>query len=201
MKSIIENPVPQSKNAIIQAFVNLGLKGTTSFINESIICSALLEPGERLVNMGQKQYNLYFIQSGLLKIVFCNKSGREFIRAFVANGMFYIPLTSYLLNAGAECYVEAIEHCEIQHIPLSVIEKGLETSIGLNKVWRGYMNQHFIRHERREIDLLSSDATQRYINFLEDYPDLDSRLPRHLVASYLGVTEPSLSRIRKNIST
>ncbi len=185
----------------LQSLVDLCIQDPSSNTEAVLTHPAHFAPGERLLNIGDKHHNLYFFSKGLLKIVYCDKEGREIIRAFITNGMFYLSLSSYLQNTGALCYVEAIEPCEAEYVSYTVISKGLETSLELNKVWRQYMNQHFVRHERRELELLSHKATQRYTRFLKDYPDLDARLSRNLVASYLGVTEQSLSRIRKGLKT
>jgi len=196
-----DKPSSQCSRSIVQALELLGAENTNAYINANQIFSIQLAPTERLINAGDQRYNLYYFSNGLLKIVYCLNNGREFIRAFIVNGMFFVPISSYLQHSGASCYVEAIEFSEAEYIPYSVIESGLEISLSLNKALRRYMNQHFIRHERRELALLSSTAAQRYMSFLEDYPELDARLPRNLVASYLGITEQSLSRVRKSLGT
>jgi CRP-like cAMP-binding protein len=57
---------------------------------------------------------------------------------------------------------------------------------------------HFEKIERRS-QLVSQDATTRYLNFVQEFPSLVNRVPLSFIASYLGITQSSLSRIRKNI--
>jgi CRP-like cAMP-binding protein len=57
----------------------------------------------------------------------------------------------------------------------------------------------FIEKEQREREFLSENATQRYINLIKQEPKFESRIPQHLIASYLGITPVALSRIRKRL--
>jgi CRP-like cAMP-binding protein len=57
----------------------------------------------------------------------------------------------------------------------------------------------FIKKERREATLLLDDAKTRYLNFLEEYPGLETRLKQYHIASYLGITPVSLSRVRAQL--
>jgi len=59
--------------------------------------------------------------------------------------------------------------------------------------------QHFILKEQREAALLLDDAETRYRQFLSDYPGLDKRIAQYHIASYIGVTPVTLSRIRKKM--
>jgi len=192
-----EEPV----TGLISAFETLGVTNTASILEAKQVKSSSLQPGQRLIQIGDKNRNLYFFSKGLFKIVYCDEFGREFIRAFLQSGMFYVSLSSCLKNCPCNCYLEAIEYCEFEFIDFDLVTRGLDSSLSFNRAWRKYMNSHFIRHERRELELLANNAKQRYLNFLEDNPDLDARLPNKLVASYLGITEQSLSRIRKDLNT
>ncbi|MCG8614076.1 MAG: Crp/Fnr family transcriptional regulator [Pseudomonadales bacterium] len=184
----------------LSRFESLGATDIRELIPDEVFRVHRLAKSETLVACGTQDNRLYLVIDGLLKIDHVTENGRHYVRAFLREDMFYATLSSILTQLPNQCTVQAIEPCTICSIPFSCLQTGLDQSLKLNIAWRRYMEQHFIRHERRELDLLGNDARQRYINFIRDYPSLESRIPNHLIAAYLGVTEQSLSRIKRNLT-
>jgi len=75
----------------------------------------------------------------------------------------------------------------------------LDTIIGWEAIVHKIISKALIQKVERRSPLVTEDATERYLKFLEIYPNVVNRVPLSYVASYLGITQSSLSRIRKNI--
>ena len=78
-------------------------------------------------------------------------------------------------------------------------EELLNTIIGWDKIVHKIINKALIDKVSRRSPLVSEDATTRYLSFMEMFPNVINRVPLSYLASYLGITQSSLSRIRKNI--
>ncbi len=192
--------MPQNDyQGFLEAMHRRGVTDIARYIPASEVASNAIKARQVLLHPGSANQQLFLIRSGLCKIVYSNEDGKEFIRAFLNEDMFYVAYRSFLTGRPTDCRVEAIEDSEVLSVPFHRLYSALDLSLSLNRAWRTYMEQHFIRHERRELSLLSSTATERYQQFLQDYSALESRLPQHLIAAYLGITEQSLSRLRKTL--
>jgi CRP-like cAMP-binding protein len=75
----------------------------------------------------------------------------------------------------------------------------LQTIVGWEAIVHKIISRALIQKVERRSPLVSEDATTRYLKFMEIYPNVVNRIPLSYIASYLGVTQSSLSRIRKNI--
>lgn len=155
--------------------------------------------GEFLVQVGGADPRLFFILKGLLRIYYIDHSGREFTKAFVSENMFYTGLTSYLVDEPSGFSVEALETCELLFIDYACFEQAVKSDLSMANLWRNYMQAHFVRHEKREASLLLSTGKEKYLNFLAQYPGLEKRIPQYQIASYIGLTEASLSRVKRQL--
>ena len=107
---------------------------------------------------------------------------------------------SFLLQKPTELYTLALENTEllsISHSDLNELYKGSE--IGLN-IGRIASESLFIHKQAQQIDLLTLTAEERYTKLLSRQPEIIQRTPQKHIASYLGITPESFSRIRKKIT-
>ena len=180
-----------------QAFEDLGAEGIRSLIPPQKISLVDVKKGSSLIQAGDYDHHLYWVWRGIFKISHYWEDGREHIKAFLPEGRFYMAYSSWLQQTPSEFYVEAIEPALVVKLDFVLIDQILDSSIAMNQAWRRYMDQHFLRHEQREMDLLSRNAQERYERFLKDNASVADRLPLHCIARYIGVTDQSLSRLRK----
>ena len=96
-------------------------------------------------------------------------------------------------------YLQAIEDCKMVVFPKQDWKEISEIIIGWDNIIQKIIAKHHTEKIRKRSDLISQDATERYLGFLEKFPTLANRIPLSYIASYLGMTASSLSRIRKNI--
>ena len=79
------------------------------------------------------------------------------------------------------------------------VYKLLETNIHWQQIYRNLLERVYIIKEKREADFLLLNATDRYMNFIKEYPHINKMIRQHHIASYLGITPESLSRIRAQL--
>lgn len=140
-----------------------------------------------------------FVDNGILRVCYYNNKGEEITRYFIDENNFAVDLNSFTNQIPSSEYVQAITDCILFVFSADAL-KDLSTTI---IVWNGIINQitakSLIEKVNRISPMLAEDAKARYINFLEKFPHLANRIPLSFLASYLGITQSSLSRIRKNI--
>jgi CRP-like cAMP-binding protein len=95
-------------------------------------------------------------------------------------------------------YLQAITDCRLVVFSKADWEELSHTIVGWDNI-KNKIVQKCLYQKSRKSPVVSQDATTRYLEFLQNYPSLTNRIPLAFIASYLGVTQQSLSRIRKNI--
>ncbi|MFN8699755.1 MAG: Crp/Fnr family transcriptional regulator [Flavobacteriales bacterium] len=157
------------------------------------------QKGENLLSEGQICKTLYFINSGLTKSYLLN-DGKEHIRQFAAENDFVVDLGSFLSQSKSSFYIQTLESTDALKITFEDLDKLFNSSLIFMKLGKVMAERSTINLIKRSVSLLKDDAKQRYLNLMKERPSLIQRVPQFMIASYLGVTPESLSRIRKEIS-
>ncbi|MBL8326328.1 MAG: Crp/Fnr family transcriptional regulator [Rubrivivax sp.] len=153
--------------------------------------------GAGLLAQGQIWRDALLVERGLLRLYFVRHDGREFNKNFFADGALFFPLTPAMWSDASLFAIGALDAGLVWHADSASIRRCLETH-GLWHVTRGRMLERLITHKlQREHDLLTPDGRRRYEAFRRREPLLAERVPLNQLASYLGLTDVSLSRIRR----
>ena len=155
-----------------------------------------LHKDENFVEAGSTFDQVVFILDGILRIYYYNKKGDEITKYFIdENHLFSNPYKEEPLSE----YIQAVTDCKLIVFSQKDWNDLSDTIIG----WDNIVNKIFQKGMREKLErrstLVTEDATTRYLTFLEKFPSLSNRVPLSYIASYLGITQQSLSRIRKNI--
>jgi len=140
-----------------------------------------------------------FVTSGILRVCYYNKDGEEITRYFIDEANFLVDLNSYTYQIPSSEYIQAVTDVELIVLRRKALEELASTIINWDKITQQIMARAFLDKVNRISPMLAEDASTRYRNFLENYPKLALRIPLSYLASYLGITQQSLSRIRRNI--
>jgi CRP-like cAMP-binding protein len=124
-------------------------------------------------------------------------SGQEHILMFGIEDWWIADMYSLTTGNPALTNVDALEDSELLLIDRNDYEDLMLKVPVLEKVFRIKLQRAFVAHQRRLIENMSLPAEERFKNFSEQYPLLVKRIPQKYIASYLGITAESLSRIRK----
>lgn len=153
---------------------------------------------EFFVREGEQEKYIYFLVRGAVKVSLVH-NGDEKILDFWFDNNFFSSYSSLLTKTVSRVFIQALADTDVLRIEASVITQRYNTSLFTNKVGRLMAEQLFLRKTQREIDFLTKSATERYRDLLARAPEIVSRIPVHLIASYLGIRPESLSRIRREL--
>lgn len=148
---------------------------------------------------GKTVKRIGFLTDGVIRVFYYNNKGEEITRYFIdENHLILSGNTVDEVYTPSE-YLSAITDCKLVVFPKQDWKEILDTIIGWNQIVQKIITKHHSEKINRRSELISQDATERYLDFIQKFPTLVNRVPLSYIASYLGITQSSLSRIRKNI--
>ncbi len=156
--------------------------------------------GQIILSPGEVCQHSFFVESGLLRSFTIDSLGREHILQFAPETWIISDRSSVFFHEPSELFIDAVEDTNFILLDAQFICNASEISQDF-AIYNELALQNHIRHLQKRINLLlSASAEQRYLNFIELYSDLTLRVPQWMIASYLGITPESLSRVRKNLA-
>jgi CRP-like cAMP-binding protein len=155
--------------------------------------------GENLLRANQVGREYFFIASGLVRMFYTTEDGKEFNKSFIAEGGIAGSLGSVLMGEASRFSIAALEPTSAVVIPAELMERLYGRHPCWERVGRRFAELLALKKERREAAFLLDDAETRYRDFQSEFPDLEQRIPLYHIASYLGITDVALSRIRKRL--
>ena len=153
----------------------------------------------RLTDVGEIAREAYFINKGMARLYFL-KDGDEINANFAFESDFIASLQSFLLKAPSRQAVETIEDCELLVLNKKDLDSLTLAYPKFNIFSKAIAEWAFITLQQRAASFILDSPEERYMNMLRERPNMLEQVPQHMIASYLGVTPVSLSRIRKRIS-
>lgn len=163
------------------------------------VTSVSFSPGERLHSAGEIANRVFFITSGLVRLYYVTADGKELNKSFTRENQFVGGAHSFQNKEPGRFFVEAMEPTDCLAIPLSGLNTLYLESLAWANLGRQFMEAFASKKMLREAEFLLDSAEDRYKKFLGEQPELANRLPLYHIASYLGITDVALSRIRKRI--
>lgn len=140
-----------------------------------------------------------FIVDGVMRVCYYNNKGEEITKYFIEENNLVVDLESFDNQVPSSAYVQAVTECRLLVFSRQDWQELLHTIVGWDAIVHKIISKALLQKIERRSPLVAEDATTRYLTFMEKYPALANRIPLSYLASYLGITQSSLSRIRKNI--
>lgn len=153
-----------------------------------------------LLKAGETADDIRFITDGIVRLFYCDREGNEFTRYLLNEGHFAVNLQSYNEEIPSSEYLETLTHCSFIRISRKAMNLFYTEVPEWTELIRKITEKALLGKIELKNLMLQKDATERYLFLAERYPDLLRRVPLGYVASFLGITQSSLSRIRKNVS-
>ncbi|HEX9601816.1 MAG TPA: Crp/Fnr family transcriptional regulator [Mariniflexile sp.] len=155
---------------------------------------------EFLLKQGAICSHFFFVEKGLLRFYTLNEDGKENILQFATENWIVSDRGSVYFQEPSTYYIDAFE----DSIVIMIDENFVDQVSLVNPNYRKHnerLLQNHIRHLYKRISqLLGASARTRYLEFVKMYPDIMLRVPQWMIASYLGITPESLSRVRKALA-
>jgi CRP-like cAMP-binding protein len=166
----------------------------------SLLKYAKLRKKQFLVKEGEISRFEAFVLSGCLRTYEMDDQGTEHVIFFSIENWWAGDLYSFVTETPSRYFIDCLEDSELLLLDRASEELLFEKAPKFERYFRLLFQNAFIATQRRLIASHSKMAEERYRDFLERYPGLEKRIPQHQIASYLGITPESLSRIRKQLS-
>jgi CRP-like cAMP-binding protein len=141
-----------------------------------------------------------FVTKGIFRVYHIDKSGGEQILYFAIENWWITDIDSFTTEKPSQLFIEALEDSEVLLISKKDKEFAYENLPKIEKLFRVMTQKTHVALQRRMIDNLSKTADQRYLDFIEKYPQLHQRLSNLQIAAYLGISHEFLSKIRNKIT-
>jgi hypothetical protein len=148
-----------------------------------------------LLGEGEKARRIYFIKEGCLRL-WMNNNGKEITNQFFFEGSLVASLESVLTNQPSDFYLESLEKSVLYVLEKERFEQLWEQDAEFKAWFDNYILKRFIYYSKHLLSFLRDKPEERYRNLLQKNPDIFQRIPQHYIATYLGITAVSLSRIR-----
>lgn len=140
-----------------------------------------------------------FLTNGVIRVFYYNNKGEEITRYFIDENHLILSGNTIDEVFTPSEYLAAVTDCKLIIFSKKDWKEISETIIGWDIILQKIIAKYHREKIARRSELVSQDATTRYLDFIENFPTLVNRVPLSFIASYLGITQSSLSRIRKNI--
>lgn len=157
-----------------------------------------LMKGEVLLRQGTLWDQVIFVDRGMLRMYFAGSDGREFNKNFYRENALIFPLTVSMQREQTIFEIAALERSLIWQMPLKSFQRHLEQMDGWAPLRSAFMDHLLTSKLKREHELLTLNGQSRYRKLCEDEPELARRVPMMHLASFMGMTNVSLSRIRRS---
>ena len=158
-----------------------------------------VRPGDHLFRQGDRDSNVYFVKSGLLKACYNRADGREHIKSFLPEGSIIGSMVTLVDGDPCTFSLVAIEAGVAIALPYERLTAAARDDLAIARTAIDFLSIYGRRKERREYELLSLAPEDRYLILLETMPQLASRVGQADLAAYIGVTPQALSRIKRRM--
>jgi CRP-like cAMP-binding protein len=153
-----------------------------------------LKKHQFLLQEGDPVKNDHLVVKGLLKAYHLVEGGKEHILQFAMEDWWITDYQAYLNEGRATLFIECLEDCELLCLSLRNREKICADQHAMEHFFRKKVNAGYVALQKRILSMLRSNGRDRYEQLLKDYPTLLQRIPKTLIAAYLGISRETLSR-------
>lgn len=164
-------------------------KISTSFTKREIA------PKTVILNEGEISKHIHFVKKGCLRQWF-NKDGKDITIQFFFEGQAVASMESFIGNKPSMFSIESIETSQIVSVTKKTFNELLKTNPVMKEGFQDYIFQRFLNYAQLFVSRIKDSPRERYEDMLKNHPEIIKRIPQHYIASYLGITPISLSRIR-----
>jgi len=155
--------------------------------------------GEFLLQKGQIANAYFCVETGLIRSYVYDFEGNDITTGFVGQHEIAIDVVSLFQRVPSVEYFQALTDCECYSIDLEQFQILYHSIKGLNEWGRAWMSESLFQLKQRTISMITDSAAQRYKALQNQHPQIVQQSPLKYIASYLGITDTSLSRVRKEL--
>ena len=159
-----------------------------------------LDKGERLIKVGDTVYHQYYVYDGCLRSYLLDNVGKEHTLQFAVKDWWISDYIAYFSSSSAIMSIECIQKSTVLKVSRKSMEQLYLQIPKIATYNRAKLEKAYVYLQMRVLKKLSTTAKERYISFINTYPNIEQIVKNYHIASYLGIATESLSRIRKEIA-
>ena len=186
--------------ALIKYLLQFGNLNTTQIdlIKSRVVFKELKKDGY-FQEAGKIPREIIFLTEGIMRVCYYNNKGDEITKYFMEENHFLADINSYNQEIPSTEYIQAVTDCSYFVLSKNAMRELSMTIIEWDNIIAKITSKGLADKVNKISTMMTEDAKERYLSFLEKFPNLANRIPLSYLASYLGITQSSLSRIRRNI--
>ena len=178
----------------VAKYVELSNSEIDEFI--SILKTTRVKKRQFIVQPGfVSEYRNYIVE-GAVRVFYLDDSGKEHTVIIAIEDWFFTDFYSYLNRTPAEYYAEALEDSIILQMKYDDVEELCSRIHSISEYFRLFTERSMAHSYKRTISNISKTSEERYWEYVNKYPQIANRVPQYVLASYLGISPESISRIR-----
>jgi CRP-like cAMP-binding protein len=159
-----------------------------------------IQKGDTFIKINQRNENEYFVLDGICRSFLTNPEGDDITISFFQKKSILSPFVTRTSNELSLLNFEALADMEIAYINAKKFESLMIDYLDIREMGNAVLRMELLQKVNKEIGMASLTAKERLLNFRTDYPMLENLIPHPHIASYLGITNISLSRLRGALS-
>jgi CRP-like cAMP-binding protein len=169
-------------------------------ILQSIFIKKTIKRDMYFLQEGEQSTELAMVIKGLFRTYYIDKKGNDITKYFYPEGSMLFSYKAYITHENSMYIIQALEDSEILAARITDFEKVVKSNIQLHSFYKKILDDALIMKEDHACSFKLLNSTERYKQFLTQYPGLEKRVKQYQLASYLGITPVSLSRIRNKLN-
>lgn len=186
IKKIIHSIIPMSTNSINEI--------------ERISEYRSVDKGDTFIKRNKRDTSEYFLHEGVCRSYLISPEGEDVTLSFFTAGSVLSPYTTRTKEGISQLYFQALTDVSLSSMSASEFEALMISNLEIRRFGNTVLRNELMKKVDKEIGLASLSAKERLLEFREQYPMLENLIPHPEIASYLGVTNVSLSRLRSALA-
>ena len=153
--------------------------------------------GDFFLQIGAKAGEFYIVEKGLMRSFVYDTNGNDITTEFFEEGDIAIEVSSLFMRTPSQENIQALTDGVAWKINLDAFQHLFQSIDGISEWGRAWFSRQLFQTKQRAIDMITKSAKDRYLYLLKTKPQIIHKAQVKQIASYLGITDTSLSRIRK----
>ena len=155
----------------------------------------------KFCKLGQRATKGYFLIDGYVRVYMISENGTETNKYLYPSGSFFAAFTSLITQNPSKVEIECLTDCEIVEFNYYDFIKLSNTRMDISILQRKNLEKFYIGLEKRELELASLNATDRYLALIKRMPKIETKVSQKNIALHLGITTVQLSRLKRNLQS
>jgi CRP-like cAMP-binding protein len=162
------------------------------------LCKSLtVDKGNTFIELGKRNGQEYILQHGIVRSYLLNPAGNEVTLSFFEGPAVLSPFLTRTVAGRSLLNFQALTPCHLAVLDAPAFEKRIEDDLQVRAFANDVLRRELVQKVHKEIGLSAHSAAERLDQFRKRYPTFENTVPHPMIASYLGITNVSLSRLRK----